>query len=82
MKMNKEEFYAAVAVILEVENTYMPSMPYRRRWGQRSPGNGRYEGIGVVRWYGDNMIHCMLVNGNKVCHSPEAALAYIKDQLP
>lgn len=77
MKMNREEFYTAVAVLLEVENTYSPPKPYRRRWGQRSPGNGRYKGIGVVRWYGPNLIHCMLSNGSKVFNSPEEALEYL-----
>lgn len=77
MNMNREEFYAAVAVILEVENEYKTPMPYRRRWGQRNPGNGRYKGIGVVRWYNANLIHCMLPSSSKVFNSPDEALAFL-----
>ena len=75
--MNREEFYAAVAALLNVENTYKTPAPYRKRWGQRNSGNGQYKGIGVVRWYNTNLIHCMLPNGSKVFDNPEAALEFI-----
>jgi len=54
--MDKREFYAAVAAKLGVEDTYVELLPYRRRWGQRKLGNGRYEGYGLVRWYSENFI--------------------------
>lgn len=55
--MDKREFYAAVAAILGVEDTFVEKLPYKRRWGQRSLGNGRYEGFGIVRWFGPTCIH-------------------------
>ena len=77
MKMNKEEFYAAVAVIFAVENTYETPKPYRRRWGQRLPGNGRYKGVGVIRWYSPTLIHCMLSTETRTFSTPETALQYL-----
>lgn len=77
--MNKEEFYAAVAVALGVEDTYEVKLPYKRRWGQRNLGNGRYEGIGVVRWFGPNCIHVAFHGLTDQFDSSEAALAAIQN---
>ena len=55
--MDKQEFYDEVGVILGIGDTYVENPPYRRRWGQRKPGNGRYEGYGIVRYFGPNVIH-------------------------
>jgi len=76
-KMQREEFYAAVAVILNVENNYKTPMPYRRRWGQRLPGNGRYPGIGIIRFYSENMIHIMLPSKTSTFRSSKEALVWL-----
>ena len=59
-KMNKEEFYTAVSSMLGVDDSYQEPKQYRRRWGQRTAGNGRFEGHGIVRWFGENLIHVAL----------------------
>lgn len=76
--MNKEEFYAAVAALLGVENTYKEKLPYKRRW-TRGLGNGRYEGYGIVRWFGSNCIHIAIYGLNGTFDNPETALAALRE---
>jgi len=74
--MDKEEFYAAVAAVLGVDNTYEVKLPYKRRW-TRGLGNGRYEGFGIVRWFGQNCIHVATPTWSQQFQDPAAALAAI-----
>jgi hypothetical protein len=76
----KESFYGSVADVLGVSENYVEAMPYRRRWGQRTPGNGRFEGFGLVRWFGNNLIHVSLEgHGPRVFSSPDEALVWIEE---
>lgn len=59
--MTKEEFYKKLDELFLVSNYRIP-IPYRRRWGQRSPGNGRYADRGIVRWFSEDVIHASLYN--------------------
>lgn len=77
--MDKEAFYAAVAATIGVDDTYEIKLPYRRRWGQRTLGNGRYEGFGVVRWFGPGCIHVAFHGLTGSYTSSEAALAAIQE---
>ena len=62
--MEKEAFYAECAAILNVDYKFVEALPYRRRWGQRTPGNGRLEGIGLIRYFGPSYITVTLRNPN------------------
>ena len=56
-----EGFYQSVAKLLGSEHEYKP-FPYRKRtrWNNRTAGNGRFVGFGVVRVYSSSVIHVML----------------------
>ncbi len=59
--MDKEEFYRSLDELFEV-TTYREPPKYYRRWGQRNLGNGRYEGRGLVRWFGPSTIQVHLTD--------------------
>jgi hypothetical protein len=65
--MNKDDgvevFYQSVAALLQCDSHYT-KFPYgrRTRWNNRSAGNGRFSGHGLVRYFGSNHIHVQLVN--------------------
>jgi hypothetical protein len=52
----EEGFYQRCAELLGVPYTYRP-FPYRRRtrWNNRSAGNGRFEGRGLIRLFGQTV---------------------------
>lgn len=84
MTNEKETFYEECAKILGVNHNYV--VPYSaythaNRWNNRAPGNGRFEGRGVVMMYGSSCIHIMLHSPQKVnkqVGSTEEALALLK----
>jgi hypothetical protein len=59
----EEGFYNQVAEILGIDSNYKP-FPYSKktRWNNRSPGNGRFNGYGIVRWFSSSQIHVQLYN--------------------
>lgn len=50
------------------------------RWTNRNPGNGRYEGIGVVRYFSKSLIHIILDNSSKtyIVKTPEEAFEILR----
>jgi hypothetical protein len=56
----EQRFYEAVAEILSTEYEYR-RFPFSKktRWNNRTPGNGRYIGHGIVRMFG---LNCIQVN--------------------
>ena len=76
--MTRSEFYDTVSYILG-RGEYVEPLPYIRRWGQRAPGNGRYEGFGLVRWFSEKQIHIIGVGINKTFNNPEDAIRFIKN---
>lgn len=77
--LSREEFFTEVAVILDTTNDYKEPLPYRRRWGQRKPGNGRYPGTGVIRWFDRNMIHIAFDGLQGTYGSPDEALDAVRE---
>lgn len=82
----EEKFYQDVADLLGVENNYEFNVNkgWRTRWNNRKPGNGRFEGYGLVRFFGANMIHVMIskpVSMNRTFSSTEDALSALKKAL-
>jgi hypothetical protein len=79
--MEKEEFYRCVYQILELDDKYIESKPYRRRWGQREPGNGRFEGYGLIRWFSCDMIHISIIGMNRLFKNPTDALNALRIRI-
>jgi len=79
-----EGFYQKCAELLGAEHAYQ-KFPYRKRtrWNNRSAGNGRFEGHGLIRAYSENLIHVHLhtprINGT--FKSAQAALDAIEKSL-
>lgn len=82
--MNKEEFYQKCSEILDIEHKFKTIWKNERRsgrWGPREPGNGRFPGFGLIRWFGPNYIHMTGKGINKSFTSPENALEYLSKLL-
>lgn len=57
-----ESFYQDVSDLLGIEsnyeyNRYTVGGKYLTRWNNRKPGNGRFEGYGLIRFFGPDVIH-------------------------
>jgi len=87
--MSVEQFYQDVADLLGVDSSYRYNKftvggTYLTRWNNRKPGNGRFEGFGLVRFFGPESIHVAInkpVYHNKVYASAEEALEGLKKAL-
>jgi hypothetical protein len=57
------DFYQKCANLFGLESDYKP-FPYRKRtrWNNRSAGNGRYEGRGLIRMFSPTLIIVTLHN--------------------
>jgi hypothetical protein len=81
-----ERFYQAVADLLGVPSNYQYNPhtlggTYRTRWNNRGAGNGRFEGYGLIRYFGPNDIHVMLRKPlviNQRFSDPEAVLDLLR----
>jgi len=75
--MTHYEFYTMCASILDIEIEDHSFSHYKRtRWNNRSPGNGRFPGFGLIRIYGD-MIHITTKNNNMTFASKSEALTWL-----
>ncbi len=74
--MDKHEFYIQVANILSTPQSPNESGGYGR-W-RRGAGEGRYQGVGVIRWHSENFIHVMFSNLIKTYKNPQEALDGIR----
>jgi hypothetical protein len=84
-----EGFYQEVSDLLGLPNNYYfdPNTvggKYRTRWNNRKPGNGRFAGYGLIRYFSATCIHVVLtnpVNMNRTYDSRQAALESLKKIL-
>lgn len=84
-----ELFYRDVSDLLGIPNNYRYDVysvggKYRTRWNNRKPGNGRFEGYGVIRFFSPTIIHVaitrpVLLTG--IYNSKEEVLAVLKKTL-
>jgi hypothetical protein len=53
----EQGFYQTCAELLGAKYTYKP-FPYTRatRWNNRTAGNGRFEGHGIIRMFGERAV--------------------------
>lgn len=92
----REDFYNRVASILEIDHTYIPRQKFvffnretnqveqcqtdKTRWAGRNPGNGRFPGFGLVRYFGDDQIQVITKTHCRTFSSQEEALDFISQQ--
>jgi hypothetical protein len=80
----KENFYNKCAEIMGTSHMYQQITHSRRRsnrWGPRNPGNGRFPGFGIIRWFGANFIQIALtnpVNVNQTFTSESSCLDFLR----
>lgn len=77
---NSARFYEQCSDILELTHTHIEPVPRRNRWNNRTPGNGRYQGYGVIRYYNERNIHIQF--GSKGCgifKNENDALIFLKN---
>jgi hypothetical protein len=60
-----EAFYQDVSDLLGIKSNYEYDAithggQYRTRWNNRKPGNGRFEGFGIIRYFSESCIHVAL----------------------
>lgn len=77
----EHRFYQRCAELLGVPDTYRP-YPYKKRtrWNNRTAGNGRFAGCGLIRLFGTH-VHVALiapVTANKMFTSHAAALEWLE----
>lgn len=76
----EESFYNEVAALLNTTHEYKLFTAHRkRRWFNRSPGNGRIISRGLVRLFGERTVHVSLRNPrcNKWFETKEDALNFL-----
>lgn len=84
-----EAFYQEVSDLLGIPNTYEYNRytvggTYLTRWNNRKPGNGRFEGYGIIRYFGPSVIHVAInhpVTMSGSYSSKEEVLAVLKKAL-
>ncbi len=78
-----EGFYQAVAKLLECEaHRYTVPLRKRTRWNNRHPGNGRFPGHGIVRYFGPSHVLIRLTNPSlNGLFSADEALEAIRSSL-
>ena len=81
--MDKIKFYAECDRILGQEHPPPKVRRYKGRWGPREPGPGRYEGYGLIRYFGPKHAHISLYAPRNVTlvTTPENALRMISEMV-
>jgi len=80
----KELFYEACGGILGTIHNYKQPVSRITRWNNRSAGNGRYEGFGLIRFFGPNKIHIALNHPervNKTCSSKDEVFTLLHEVM-
>jgi hypothetical protein len=98
-QMKAEEFYCRVSEITGISHDYIEPFRYLRfdrqlgkfvettrlrRWGNRTPGNGRFPGLGLIRYFGPTCIQMALQKprpASKTFSDPEAAIDFLTKHL-
>lgn len=79
-EITSEIFYENCSKILNLEHTHIEPVQYRNRWNNRKPGNGRYTGYGLIRFYNNEFIHVQFASkGSGIFKSPEEVYEFLKN---
>lgn len=75
-----EKFYNECANILDIPHVYRQPIKLSGKKGRwvRTPGNGRFPGFGIIRYYSSNLIHCMTRKGIRTFHSEQEVLDWLR----
>lgn len=84
-----ESFYQDVSDLLGIPNSYEYNRftvggKYLTRWNNRKPGNGRFEGYGIIRFFGPTVIHVAITKPvlfSGIFDSKEEVLRVLKKTL-
>jgi hypothetical protein len=84
-----EQFYQDVSDLLGIENKYSYDAIthgglYRTRWNNRAPGNGRFEGYGIIRYFSDTCIHLAInkpVSAHGIFTSKQEVLDFLHKSI-
>lgn len=82
--MDKQEFYEKCEDILSSGHEYQEIWKNTRRsgrWGPRQPGNGRFKGYGLIRWFSADVVHISLYHPYSVnkTYPDEVALLFLEN---
>ncbi len=72
------EFYKNCENILGVGNEYKKPNVRKTRWNNRSAGNGRFEGYGLIRYYSPHLIHVSFHNMNKTFSNENQVYEFLR----
>ena len=75
---NEKEFYAKCGEILNITHCYNTPFSHQTRWNKRTLGNGRYKGVGVIKYFNSELIHILSKQGSKTCTSEEEVYEFLK----
>lgn len=74
----EQEFYAKCGELLHKDHTYRPPNFRRTRWNNRKPGNGRYEGFGLIRYHNETQIYIVSRKGTKMFKSENEVYEFLR----
>jgi hypothetical protein len=78
----ERDFYRTCAALLGAEDDYMPRRFAKvERWNNRSPGNARCPGFGLIRMFGPHHIQLSLrrpIRISTICASAEEAFSILR----
>ena len=80
----EERFYKQCAEILKVDYIFRPYFIKKTRWNRRNPGNGRFEGFGLIRRYSKDNIHMILsypIIVNTLFKSEDSVFLFLKEMI-
>lgn len=76
---NSARFYEECSNILGLIHNHVEPVPKRNRWNNRTPGNGRYEGYGLIRFYNSELIHVQFASkGSGIFKSEDEVFEFLK----
>lgn len=78
--MELTTFYLECARLLKTDHLGQPFTHYKRtRWNNRTPGQGRFPGRGIIRVFG-SQVHIALTDPpiHKICDSQDECLDFLK----
>ena len=75
---NSARFYEECSNILGLTHNHVEPVPRRNRWNNRNPGNGRYAGYGLIRYYNSGLIHVQFGSkGSGIYNSEESVFDFL-----
>lgn len=75
---NSADFYKKCSDILGLSHNHIEPVSFITRWNNRNPGNGRFEGYGLIRYYNKGLIHVQFGSkGSGVFSNEESVFEFL-----